>query len=112
MARDYATADEIRDNLRSQYDVVVDDRIREWSVGGDFGPSWPNARNRNPPYEISGGSAPVSDEDREHITAELVKRGKAKLERDYELADSIRDALSEEYNVVINDRQREWFVQA
>lgn len=35
--RQYDKADLVREGLRSKFDVIIDDRLRQWSVGGDFG---------------------------------------------------------------------------
>jgi len=37
MTREYDEADRIRDGLKEKFGVEIDDKIREWSVGGNFG---------------------------------------------------------------------------
>merc|ERR1712157_111717 len=40
----------------------------------------------------------------------LKQRSIAKSKRDFNTADSIRDELNKEYNIVINDRNKEWSI--
>ncbi len=35
--RQYDKADLVREGLRTKFNVIIDDRLRQWSVGGDFG---------------------------------------------------------------------------
>ena len=111
LSRDYRNADAIRDQLREEYNVYLDDRLRQWSVGGDFGPDAPGTQDQNRPWSQSRFSAAVADDGLEvEIVKQLEERSDAKKARDYATADSIRDTLLEDYNVVINDRLREWSV--
>jgi cysteinyl-tRNA synthetase len=113
MARDYVTADAIREDLRAQ-SVLIDDKLKEWSVGGDFGPNASSySQDKDRPYTKSQLSAALdSSEDglEDMIESELERRGQAKQDRDFDVADSIREELASKYNVVINDRLREWSV--
>lgn len=95
--RDYYTADEIRDHLRAEYNVSIDDKSSEWHVDSDeyiqvFEP----------------GTKELSPEDVEIISARLVERHACKAVRDYETADAIRENCFEEYGVKIDDRTKEW----
>lgn len=109
LSRNYKTADNIRDELKDNYNVFIDDRLRQWSVGGDFGPEAPGNHDR--PWVMSLHSSPVADEEQEAtIMSELEKRSKAKAARDFDTADSIRESLSTNFNVAIDDRLRQWSV--
>jgi len=111
LSRDYRNADAIRDQLREEYNVYLDDRLRQWSVGGDFGPDAPGNQDQKRPWTQSRFSEAVADDGLEaEIVKQLEERSEAKKARDYATADSIRDNLLEDYNVVINDRLREWSV--
>ena len=94
--RKFKSADAIRDQLREEYNIQVDDRNREWHVV-------------NEDYVQSKESMAIEDPNlQEHIEYQVAKRLAAKLKRDYETADAIRDELMEKYNVSIDDRVREW----
>ena len=105
-AKDFDTADAIRDELLEDYDVIVNDRTREWSVGGNFGEAKTDS-DRDRPYDMSPHSLNVGD-DLSTIRNLVAQRSKAKKTRDFNAADSIRDELQNVYNVEIDDRQRLW----
>ena len=109
-ARDFDTADAIRDELLEDYDVVVDDRNRQWSVGGDFGETMKRDSDRDRPYDMSPQSLQVNDEELRIIQDLVAQRANAKKTREFSTADSIRDELKYDYNVEIDDRQRLWSV--
>merc|ERR1712157_247771 len=44
------------------------------------------------------------------ISNKLKQRSIAKSKRDFNTADTIRDELNKEYNIVINDRNKEWSI--
>jgi len=111
MSRDYRTADDIREELRSNWNVLIDDRARQWSVGGDFGPDHSPATNQDQPYKQSSYSMPIeSEEILAKIMQAVEERGQAKKDRNYAVADAIRDDLETNYNCNVNDRAREWSV--
>jgi len=110
LSRDYSIADDIREELIADYNVFVDDRSREWSVGGDFGPNQPGSQDRNRSWVKSQYSEPVGAQEEEIVMAALNERTKAKGERDFDTADAIRDSLLDDYNVEVNDRLQEWSV--
>lgn len=111
--RSFDVADDIRDELRQLYNVEVDDRSRQWSVGGNFGGddrAAPGNRFNEPkPFSRRGGGS-LSAEDLEKITKMLDQRDEAKANRQFGKADKIRDDLREEYLIRIDDRSREWHV--
>lgn len=112
VSRNFKTADGIRDALKDDFNVFVEDRLRQWSVGGDFGPEAPSNQDaRNRPWAMSMYSIPAANEEQEAaITAELERRNEAKRTREFDVADDIRELLSSEYNVAIDDRLREWSI--
>mmetsp|Transcript_11934 Transcript_11934/g.17946 ORF Transcript_11934/g.17946 Transcript_11934/m.17946 type:complete len:768 (-) Transcript_11934:44-2347(-) len=110
--REYDTADSIRDHLKSEFNVSVDDKLRQWSVGGDFGASGNLAREG--PYTYSGNAAKLEMSDKAIAMIEnlLAKRSEAKKIRDFDTADSIRERLRDLVNVEIDDKNREWYLRA
>ena len=116
--RDYRTADLIRDELRMDYGVEIDDNRRVWSKGGLF--DEPPGPYKMSPYSLPLSSLLQEDEEgsseEQHSTLlqtieDLVEeRSQAKGVRDYERADDIRDTLSGQYNVLVNDRLRQWSI--
>lgn len=109
--RDFHTADGIRDELMNNFDVNINDKLKLWSVGGVFS-EIPGSANRKPRgmYERRGGGGDLTDEDVENIQSLLLERYDAKKNRNYDVADKIRDALKENFNVKIDDRSGEWHV--
>ena len=103
-ARNFQEADDIREDLAERFDVSINDKIKEWSVGGSFG------GRAGGEYVLSSSSAPVDENDMKIIQDALKQRGQAKKKRDYETADAIREELKEDFNVFIDDREKEWRV--
>ena len=106
--RDYETADAIRDGLLAEYNVVVNDRLREWSIGGEFGLTSPKNskredRRRNRPFVRRGGGD-ISEEEEAEIAAMVEERAEAQKIRNFETADALRDALESVYSVKVDDR--------
>lgn len=96
--RDYDLADSVREQLTSDYAVTIDDKKFQWSLISEeyiFSSSSPN---------------PLSDDVIENIQNQLADRSIAKQRRDFNTADDIRESLTEEYNVEINDREKEWSI--
>ena len=112
LSRNYQTADRIRDELKAEYNVFLEDRLRQWSIGGDFGPDSPaRDASRFKPWTMSSYSEPLIDEDQESaILVQLEERNEAKAARNFDAADDIRDFLLSEFNVAIDDRLREWSI--
>ncbi len=104
--RKYDEADAIREDLNYRFDVVINDKLKEWSIGGAFGG---NSKYRQ--YVKSSSSEPISEADEKIIVQALSKRSQLKAKRDYEGADAVRDELRSNFNVFIDDREREWRVQ-
>jgi len=94
--KQFGKADRIRDRLQEEFKVRIDDRSREWHVVSE---KYANASPFN-----------LDDDVQTLIEEKIVQRAVAKLEKDYDTADAIRDELAEKYNVDIDDRLREWIV--
>ena len=93
----YAKSDAIRDKLYESYNIRIDDRLGEWSVGGNFGTSddhWTSSnRQRLARYTKSEMSANLPESDERYIQRKVDERMRAKRTRNYDLSDSIRDKL-------------------
>lgn len=102
----YKRADEIRNELLAKYNVVVDDRSLTFSVGGKYGVEnkWGKSYVA---YTMSRGSAVPTDAD--EIQQMVEQRDVARVERDFQKADEIRNTLSDR-NIFIDDKNREWYV--
>ena len=96
--RDYNTSDEIHERLRTEFDVYTNDRLMTWSIG------------HSPMVYSRGGNTPEGEAP--EFAAEVItlinERSEAKAQRNYDLADGIRDRLKSEYNVFCDDKQFEW----
>jgi len=113
--RDYEKADSIREGLRSKYNVLIDDRLKMWSVGGDFGEEHNARRDLAHQFSTRGyikskSSLPLSPEDETYIQEQIDERSTAKRDREFQTADDIRQNLLEEYDVSINDKMKIWSV--
>ncbi|KAL3791671.1 hypothetical protein HJC23_003928 [Cyclotella cryptica] len=95
---EYDKADAIFAKLTDTYNVNVDDRQGEWAL-------------RHEEYQMSSDTAIVPDESVQRIIGEkLAERILARKNRDFDLADAIRQELKREYMVEIDDRSKEWKV--
>lgn len=113
MARDFDKADSIREGLRDNYNVLIDDRLKMWSVGGDFGEEHNTRRELAHQFAARGyikskSSLPLSAEDEEYIQDQLDQRSAAKRDRDFRTADGIREDLLQQYDVSVNDKMKLW----
>jgi cysteinyl-tRNA synthetase len=113
----YEKADSIRDKLFETYNIRIDDRLGEWSVGGTFGDDnhashWATTTSSEQSrcYEKSTASQDRSSADEVYIQAKVDERMRAKRTRNYDLSDSIRDHLFREFDVTIHDKINEWSV--
>lgn len=96
LAQDYDKADAIYAELGSKYNVNVDDRKGEWAL-------------RHEEYEMSSYSSIVPDlEVIKTIGNKLADRIMARKNRDFDLADQIREELEDVYLVKIDDKKKEW----
>lgn len=109
----FDTADKIRLDLAQRFDVVINDKLKLWSIGGVFeemgdSGSSANIKPRGVYTRRGGGSLTIEEE--AAITKLLSDRYHAQRQRNYSAADEIRDLLMNRYNVSIDDRSREWRV--
>ena len=105
--RDFVTADQIRDDLMAR-NIYIDDRNRQWRVGGRDG-NFGERRENGELYQRRGGGS-ISEEEEELIADLLKTRFEHKRNRKFKSADKIRDRLRDEFQVQIDDRNREWHV--
>lgn len=115
MNRMYDEADAIREGLRDKYNVLIDDRLKMWSVAGDFGEEYNAQRDMahkfaNRGYIKSASSISLSPEDEALVGEQLRERFEAKRNRDFDTADAIRDDLLLNFDVSINDKMKLWSV--
>jgi len=112
----FTEADSIRQTLLQTYDITIDDRIREWSVGGSFGPVADLKRahstvvvNRSYTQSTSSMELPPGVDEGE-IQQKVDERMVARVEGRYSVADAMRSSIEEEYGVIIHDTIRMWSV--
>ncbi len=105
--RDFSRADLIRDELLDEYDVVVDDKLRQWAVGGTF-----SAGAAAGPQDVfvRRGGGNLSKEEEDTILALIGSRNHAKRDKDFLKADRIWDRLQNEFSVRVDDKRKEWVV--
>jgi len=109
--RQYSKSDALRDEIHKEFNVVIDDAIKMWSVGGDFGLDHPdNARAQNRGKFTRRGGGNLSESDVGLIQEMLKNRFELKSNRNFEKADQIRDHLYEKYNINVDDKSQEWRV--
>lgn len=102
--RDFDTADAIRDELSSVYNVAIADRERVWSIGSNF-------QAPPQPYTMSSFSTPPPEGlDVDRVSEMCQERDDARQQREYDVADEIKFELLEDYNIAIDDRLRQWSV--
>jgi len=119
--RNYAEADAARDTLHTEFDVLVDDRIREWSMGGSFGTRNDLKRAHDDAIKSRGYirsqfSEDLADDHKDKditiddIQAKVNQRTGAKMDRRYAESDQLRDELRDTFNVVIHDKIKMWSI--
>ena len=98
--------------LYEAYNIRIDDKLGEWSIGGNFGDSrseWATTSSEERlRYTKSIASRELSSEDERNIQAKVEERMRAKRTRNYALSDYIRDELYRRYDVTIHDKINEW----
>mmetsp|Transcript_28843 Transcript_28843/g.42565 ORF Transcript_28843/g.42565 Transcript_28843/m.42565 type:complete len:846 (-) Transcript_28843:18-2555(-) len=108
--RNYAQADAIRDQLSFDYDIILHDKLKLWSVGGSFDEEALPSRRKKREYSLRGSPGDLTEDDIQTIQTLLAERAEAKKDRDFDTADSIRDQLTQDYNIVTDDTNLEWKV--
>ena len=96
--RNFDEADAIRSDLEDRYNVRMDDRSGEWRIITD--------------EYFPASTGDLSAEDVELVEDRLRQRFMCKRDREYDTADAIRDELRDRFGVVVDDRTKEWTVEA
>lgn len=109
--RQYEQSDAIREEILQDFNVVIHDFIKMWSVGGDFGLDDPVKARATAlsTYNRRGGGI-LSLDEVNLIQGKLTERSDAKKARNFDKADEIRSHLYNMYNVNVDDKSREWRV--
>jgi len=120
--REFKKADDIKQDLWDRYNIYVDDKLRQWSLGRSFEPKNDNKEGEDaqqqpsPPqptttlYNRRGSLGHLTVEDEVEIHRLVRERNDAKRKRSYDDADRIRDLIKDDYQVYIDDRNREWYL--
>ena len=120
MLGEYDKADAIREGLQTKFNVFIDERLRQWSVGGDFGAEH-NAEREELGDKVAGrpkgayvrrGGGDLTAEDEEAISKKIADQDDATRQKNFPAADEIRDELLSKYNVKFDSRSGEWWVDA
>lgn len=105
-ARDFEGADQLRDRLMEEYEVVVNDRSCEWLVvtklKGRSNPRFAEYKRR--------GSGPLPPGKQAEIKRMVQDRSLAKQEKNFDRADEIREILLHDFNVRLDDNSRTWML--
>ena len=102
--RDFDAADEIRNYLLSEFNVAIDDRLREYSVGGNFGLS--SSKKRMGDAFVRRGGGDLTPEQEAEIVDLVEVRAQAKKKRDFNAADELRDILDTQFSVKVDDKSK------
>lgn len=113
--RDYDTSDRIRDNLKFNHDIHLDDRVKLWWISDD----------RSVPRSVSGAirekssdlwrcadednAKLLSSEDREMVESLIKERDQARRRKDFDESDGIRNDLKFKNNIHLDDRLKLWW---
>lgn len=121
LSRDFQTADAIQEDLRTNYKVDVHDGFKSFRFMGDGEGDWANSSRQGDnrqqqgrrdfqvrQYNMRGTLSESDNLDVELVQGLVQKRAIAKSERDYDVADRIRDELKNKYDIVVDDRSGEW----
>ena len=123
--KDFQIADYILDYLYETYDISVDDRMRQWSVGGDFGgsdvsklrttsPTAPDGTLVSQPvrvYTRRGGTGQLSEKDLKLIDAMIQRRAEEMSRFNHKAADAIKVGLRKKYYLIIDDYNHSWHIR-
>jgi len=113
---DFRKADSIRDALEKACNVVIDDRVREWSIGGSFGKDSDIKRAHSialkaRDYARSSASLDLPDGvTEEEVQVRVDARATARTKREYRQSDVMRDEILEKFGVTIHDTIKMWSV--
>ena len=106
--KNYESADGIKEELLTMLNVHIDDRLKAWSVGGNFGD---NRRYFDGEDYFFVGDVDRVDPKTLHIVQQAIaKRSEYKRRRNYDEADNIRDRLRETFGISVDDKRKSfWF---
>ena len=107
--QNYETADGIKEELLNMMNVHIDDSLRSWSVGGNFGDNRRYFDGEE--YFFVGDSDKVETKTLEIIKKAIAKRSEYKRLRNYAEADNIRDRLRETFGVKIDDKRKCYYFE-
>jgi len=116
MTRNFDKANAVREGLLNKYNIILDDRLCQWSVGGNFGEE--NNVQRQTSADIKkcaliksdASDDQLSQADELFIQTKINDRTQAKKNRNFDSADAIAKELLDRYNVYIHDKFRQWSV--
>jgi cysteinyl-tRNA synthetase len=123
--QDYKLADHIRDFLYQKYGVSVDDRLRQWSVGGLFDEGEIEKLQKESPtspdgkitsfvyrrYNRRGGIGHLTEQDISQIEIMVQQRAEEMARFNRPGAKAIQNTLWEKYFVVVDDIHGEWYIR-
>ena len=104
-ARDFALADKILSDLKSN-NVILDDKKKLWRADGEFFGDDTSSQA----YRKAPNSKPISEKDEAYVCEKLEERAAAKQRKDYDVADDILDELRFLMNVAVDDEKMTWRV--
>merc|ERR1712071_305023 len=104
--RNFQKADTILEQLKLEH-VYVDDKSKQWRADGLPFDKKDDIKARmassSSSYQKAPNSKFITEEDKEYVQQKLKERVHAKINRDFHLADDIRDELRYLKHVEIND---------
>ena len=101
--RDFPTADRLREQLRQQLGVEVEDRDREWRSSRSSG-GFRSVRVSSHDYSRTDDLPGI---DVETVNELMLERLRARIAHDYNTADSLRSKLNG-MGIEIDDKMRTW----
>ena len=107
--QNYETADGIKDELLNMMNVHIDDSLRSWSVGGNFGDNRRYFDGEE--YFFVGDSDKVEPKTLGIIKKAIAKRSEYKRHRNYDEADNIRDRLRETFGISVDDKRKCYYFE-
>jgi len=112
MSRDFDHADSVKAQLEDA-GVFVHDGLKAWRADGETsfaGEGGGRREARSPGFSLVGGGGDLSAEVRAEVEALIAERSMMKKERQYDQADALRERLQAEFNVRVEDKLLQWWV--